>query len=233
LLNGGPRHAFELHDIRRAQRKGGPFVRHFSRFLFSLALSIATLTLGGCGVVDWLVGNNINVNGAKPTVSMERAPLRGYAKLEWLTGSENYFDQADLVAELDPAYTCPNSYTLAQCLAKALDNFYWNVNGKSDEQRKLRRNAVQGRLIAASNSACREFTQHLNSYQSYTNFVLGTAAVGAGAAGAIVSPAVAAKALAGSAAAITGTKAEFNSDVFQKEFVSTITRGIDKRRRDF
>src|SRR6266849_6956169 len=95
------------------------------------------------------------------------------------------------------------------------------------------RNIIQKRPIMASNSACREFTQHLNTFQASSNFILGAAAVGTGAAGAIVTAATAARALAGTTGALAGSRAELNADVFENKFVPVITRSIDDRRRTF
>jgi len=103
---------------------------------------------------------------------------------------------------------------------------------KSDSQ-QARRNYIQERLIAASNSSCSTFEQNLNGLQSWTNFGLGTASLGAGAAGAIVSSAVAAKALAGTAGALSGTKAEFNNDIFLQQLVPSITLAIDTARSKY
>jgi hypothetical protein len=118
------------------------------------------------------------------------------------------------------------------CLDKAIQDFH-NFSKTDPDGAKSARNELQERLIMASNSACREFTQHLNTMQSTSNFLLGTLATGTGAAAAIVSSAVAASALGGSAGAISGTRAEVNADYFYNQAAPVVTRSIDDRRRTF
>ncbi len=243
--------------------------------LISASLSAATASLWSCGIADWLIGGNIDVNGARGTVSQERGYVGNTMKGYILFGTQNHFRSVDIVALLTGGQRCgqnPNPVTLSedevveQCIEWAFNCFDNYLPGQCPppslppgyvraeinpgvpqitptsregkplsltETQRMRRNAVQERLIAASNSACREFTQHLNTYQSYTNFWLGAAAVGTGAAGAIVSGVVAARALSGVTGALAGTRAEFNSDLFAKQLVSTIVQAIDKSREQY
>ncbi|GEM_PF-3940527 len=250
--------------------------------LKSVLAATAVYAIAGCGALDWIVGNNIDINGAHPVIGQERADV-GNSKVGYvLFGQENHFDRVDVVPLLTGGEQCqsPNlpltSYPLfgsspdaqdqrPECIEWAFDCFYNYKAGQcpalnnrgaalesppnqgrltlqasavappdSDlEYLKMRRNAVQERLIAASNSACRAFTQHLNTYQSYTNLVLGTAAVGTGAAGGIVSNTVAARTLAGVTGAISGARAEYNSDIFAQKLVATIVQAIDESRREW
>jgi hypothetical protein len=246
---------------------------------------LGAATLWSCGVADWLIGNNIDVNGARGTLTQEHTAIGGYKVTQLFLGNKNNFEKVDIVAALTGGETCKDASGGSDtgrfkedvdadygCVAWAFDCFYrfqpgqcppyspdaaippngaktelyelftsskeanpqftLTLNGKAEALR-LRRNAVQERLVAASNSACRDFTQHLNTYQSYTNFILGTAAVGTGAAGGIVSSAIAARALAGITGAISGTRAEFNSDLFAQKLVATIVQAIDQSREDY
>lgn len=217
---------------------------------------LSAVSLWSCGVIDWIIGGNIDVNGARATISQERAKAGGTNAGYILLGTQNQFRKVDVVSLLTGGQDCtsPIIYDSEQqqtCIEWAFscfDNYPPNrcpqpvgtsVSSQptptppNPDDQKVRRNQVQERLIAASNSACREFTQHLNTYQSYTNFLLGTAAVGTGAAGAIVSSAVAASALAGVTGALAGTRAEFNADIFAKQVVATIVQAIDKSREDY
>src|SRR5262249_13259630 len=82
-----------------------------------------------------------------------------------------------------------NGLDPGQCLSVAEQQFRHTYLNPANPDGWIARNIIQERLIMASNSACREFTQHLNTFQSSSNFVLGAAAVGTGAAGAIVTAA--------------------------------------------
>jgi len=229
------------------------------RLFLSFTLLLAAASAWGCGVVDWIIGGNIDVNGARATISQERANAGNSTWGYVAFGTQNQFRKVDVVSLLSGGQKCTTSavFDTAQeqqaCMEWAFDCFNYYAPHQcpplnpapaatlaplsqptpdaASQQR--RRNAVQERLIAASNSACREFTQHLNTYQSYTNSFLGTAAVGTGAAGAIVSGVVAARALAGVTGALAGTRAEFNSDIFAKQIVTTIVQAIDKSRQSY
>jgi hypothetical protein len=259
------------------------------RSVIAAAAVAAVVVVSSCGIMDWVIGNNIDVNGAAATLTQEHTAVGGTKVSQVFLGNQNDFDKVNIVSALTGGQTCYrpsiNLYGVFpedadanhQCVAWAFDCFYRYPEGTcpnppdvrvypsaspsaastpspllltrlfsadvkenpkftltSDaEALRLRRNAVQERLVAASNSACRDFTQHLNTYQSYTNFLLGTAAVGTGAAGAIVAGATAARALAGVTGAISGTRAEFNSDLFAQKVVATIVQAIDESRADY
>jgi hypothetical protein len=249
-----------------------------STILSSITVTLfVSICLWGCGVADWLIGGNIDVNGSRGTLTQEHAAIGGNKYTQALLGNKNAFDKVDIVPSLTGGVSCGSSLTTSsfpedadadyQCVAWAFRCFYtypWGVcpnppnssgsirvgqvspptpiplsdlfkadNQASLEALRLRRNALQERLIAASNSGCRVFTQHLNTYQSYTNLFLGAAAVGTGAAGAIVTSVTAARALAGTTGALSGTRAEYNADLFAKNLVSTIVQAIDESRVDY
>jgi hypothetical protein len=216
------------------------------------AAVILTVTLSGCGVADWFVGNNANINGAQPFLHSENAAPYNNEAIGLLAGRENKFAQVDLVFLLTDGNLPPQCQgavsNSSQCLALALSKFYcpaWDYSTSSPplstclnpttygELLREKRNRVQELLFAASNSACRQFTQHLNSYQSYGNFFLGSLATGAAAAGAIVSNLSAAQALAGSAAGLTGIRSEFNWDIFYHNAAAVITAGITEARYNY
>jgi len=93
-----------------------------------------------------------------------------------------------------------------------------------------RRNDVQARLLAASDSECAQFKQHLNSLQGYGNLVSGSLTTIFAGAGAIVTQVNAARAFGGLGAITSGVRAEFNSDLFLKQAAPTITKAIDQQR---
>lgn len=223
---------------------------------FALAFILAA---SACGPLESLFGGHLNANGARGTIGQERVPDKRYGY--FLGGTENDFKTVDIVPLLtggevcradpkaDPnddqcvewAFSCFHYYLVGQCpqagFATGGSSSGVELDSDSDpsraESQRLRRNYVQERLIAASNSSCREFEQNLNSVQSYTNLVLGIASLGTGAAGAVVSAAVAAKALSGVTGALSGTRSEFNNDVFVQQLFPTISQAIDTSREQY
>jgi len=222
--------------------------RSFYCVLLRLPLAILSATLAACGVVDYFVGNNANINGAAPLLSSENAPPGRNPVLGLVAGNSNAFAQVDLASLLsggalpaicnskkewyEPLFTFKPPQ---DCLADALKAFRDPPTNAADladytssrnEYLRNKRNGIQDTLMTVSESACRQFTQHLNSYQAYTNLFFGALATSAGAAGAIVTNEAAARALAGSAGGLTGIRAEYNNDIFYQKAVPIITKAI-------
>ena len=110
-------------------------------------------------------------------------------------------------------------------LAKA---FAWfNKNGS-----QKRRNAIQERILAASNQRCTQFKNHLRQFQAEMNFGLGSATTILGGLGAIFTPASTVRALSGSAAIASGIRAEFNEDFFYGLATHVIAEGMDNKREE-
>jgi hypothetical protein len=220
-----------------------------TRILRVIGLSMAVLMLSGCGLFEE-IRSYTNIDGGRHTIAEEKY-YANYSNAHWskvqgfFAGSTNYIrmtNLAQLVADesgVSDQLACGNTLDPGQCLSLAeklfTDKFVSNSpeNKTPDSNGWIIRNIIQERLIMASNSACREFTQHLNTFQASSNFVLGAAAVGTGAAGAIVTAATAARTLAGTTGALSGSRAELNADIFENKFVPVITRSIDDRRRTF
>ncbi len=220
-----------------------------NRILRIIGLSVAVLMLSGCGLFEAL-RSYTNIDGGRDTIAEEKY-YANYSNAHmskvqgFFIGSTNYIritNLAQLVADesgTSDQLACGNTLDPGQCLSLAEKLFTAKFVGNSLENKTpdsngwIIRNIIQERLIMASNSACREFTQHLNTFQASSNFILGAAAVGTGAAGAIVTAATAARALAGTTGALAGSRAELNADVFENKFVPVITRSIDDRRRTF
>ena len=222
-----------------------------NRILRIIGLSVAVLMLSGCGLFE-VIRSYTNIDGGRDTIAEEKY-YANYSNAHWskvqgfFAGSTNYIrmtNLAQLVADesgvSDDELACEkDKLDPGQCLSRAEKLFTKKFVGNSLENKTpdsngwIIRNIIQERLIMASNSACREFTQHLNTFQASSNFILGAAAVGTGAAGAIVTAATAARALAGTTGALSGSRAELNADVFENKFVPVITRSIDDRRRTF
>jgi hypothetical protein len=221
--------------------------RSVHTFVLSLSVILSILILSGCGALE-AFRSYTNVDGGQFTIAEEKEYssakyYKTFGKLGGFVGGYTNFvrqtNLAQIIADESGVGLDCSSLDSGQCLSLAENKFTDKYvrdssNGQpQDTNGWIIRNIIQERLVMASNSACREFTQHLNTFQSSSNFLLGTAAVGAGAAGAIVTAATAARALAGSAGAISGARAELNADVFENKFVPVITRSIDDRRRTF
>ncbi len=171
---------------------------------------MAVLMLSGCGLFEAL-RSYTNIDGGRDTIAEEKY-YANYSNAHmskvqgFFLGSTNYVritNLAQLVA--DESGTPPDQFACekkaldpGQCLSLAeklfTDKFVSFESKTPDYNGWIIRNIIQERLIMASNSACREFTQHLNTFQASSNFILGAAAVGTGAAGAIVTAATAARA---------------------------------------
>lgn len=206
-----------------------------------VVFSLSCLFCSSCGLMNF-IRSYTNVNGASQTITEEHAYPSGSLFLYTMSGPTNAVREVNVSQELEllsgnsveckTDWSAWSSQDAGTCLDKALGDFRKFSKDNPTEAAKAR-NDLQERLIMASNSACREFAQHLNTMQSTSNFFFGTLATGAGAAAAIVSSTVAAKALGGSAGAISGTRAEYNADYFYNQAAPVVTRSIDDRRRTF
>lgn len=188
-----------------------------------LPIGLILLTMSGCA--RWL-DNNVNTNGAQQTAINDEAARR--------------VDVARLIVDSSPnapqakvddfnKLPCPGKDAGSEeeaeqgrkCLEAATAVFL------SDSlNQEARRNSVLDRLLAASMAECKQFTEHLNTMQTYGNLFTGLLATGASAAGAIVTDAPAARQFAGTAAFFSGARAEINSDVFMQQAVPVIVKAI-------
>ena len=114
------------------------------------------------------------------------------------------------------------------CVDKALAEF---ENSHVDPIASRKRNAIQERIIAASNARCELFKQWLHSKRSLVGFSLGTLTTATGTAGAVVASQEGSRILSGAAALFSGTRAEYNQELFSNLTTSVIVEGIDLRRR--
>jgi HYDIN/CFA65/VesB family protein len=219
-----------------------------NRIFGAIVLSGVILALSGCGLFEE-IRSYTNIDGGRFTIEEEKdystsANYRKSSKgIGFFTGSTNYVRETNLAEVIVSSSNtlssveavCSTARNPGECLTLAEQQFQktYVTDQKANPEGWIVRNIIQERLIMASNSACREFTQHLNTFQASSNFLLGAAAVGTGAAGAIVTAATAARALAGTTGALAGTRAELNADIFENKFVPVITRSIDDRRRTF
>lgn len=95
------------------------------------------------------------------------------------------------------------------------------------------RNAIQERILAASEQRCGRYKVFLKQYEGESNFVMGALTTALAGAGALASPVIAARALAGAAGVTSGVNAEFNDKLFAKLTIQVLTKAIDARRKNF
>lgn len=103
-------------------------------------------------------------------------------------------------------------------------------NLSASEQRQIR-NAVQERILIASEQRCNAFKANLQRDFSRKNFWLGSGTTVAGTAGALVNGLTAARYWAGISAALSGVRAEYNQDYWGNLAAHVITEGIDQHRK--
>lgn len=145
-------------------------------------------------------------------------------------------DEPDLVSLITggtssfPVSQSASAEDFSKALDKALLEFYTST--ATDDDKKLKRNRIQDRLILASNEGCEAFKTVLKRKQGQRNFEFGTATVLFGAAGAVASGVTAAKNLAALAGASGGIRAEYNRDFFSDVAAHVISKGINSRRRE-
>lgn len=116
-------------------------------------------------------------------------------------------------------------------LDRAAAYFACKTGTATDLQQRIARNALQERLLAASQQRCNAFKGNLQRTFSRTNFGLGVATVIAGTAGALVSSLDAARNWSGAAAIFSGARSEFNQDYMSNLAAHVIVDGIEKRRQ--
>ncbi len=166
-------------------------ISHIRRWLaFLLCLITAALTSSGCGLFEG-IRSYTNIDGGRFTIAEEKS-YSNYSnghisKVQGLlVGSTNYVREtnlAQLIAdESGTTLICGSNTDPGQCLSRAGKNFTVKyITGDPTQNPKIEpdtkngflvRNIIQERLVMASNSACREFTQHLNTFQSSSNSLL-------------------------------------------------------------
>lgn len=96
----------------------------------------------------------------------------------------------------------------------------------------LKRNAIQNKLIAASDQRCNAYLNYMQRSSSEMNFGLGFLTTAVGGAGSIVTGATAARVLAGAASILSGTQAEFDQDFYYNQAVNVLLRGITEARKE-
>lgn len=116
-----------------------------------------------------------------------------------------------------------------RCIDLALMQFESTYPG---ELAVPRRNAIQERLLSASNQRCELFKQWLHSKRSFVGLTLGVLTTATGTAGAIVTSEEGSRILSGASALFSGSRAEYNQELFSNLTTSVIVQGIDLRRRE-
>lgn len=115
---------------------------------------------------------------------------------------------------------------------EAMRTFRTNCAVLGDTRCKLNRNAIQDRLIAASNTICRQYKSSLKQAHANTNLFYGGASTILGGLGALSTAANPAKLFAGAASISSGLRAETNQSIYAMLAVEVITKAMDKTRVD-
>lgn len=97
------------------------------------------------------------------------------------------------------------------------------------EDKAIRRDGVQDKIMAATESRCNVFKTFLRRQQSDVNFQLGTATTVAGVLGAVLPGANDSRNLAAVAGMLSGAQAEFNSAYYSNLAAQVIAQGVDVR----
>jgi hypothetical protein len=223
-------------------------LRPRSRLLGLLAAAASSLLLVACGTyyhetdyVDVTSAFQISTRDIEqvdlpwlltkyaPDVSMARDGCSDLSKFNPDTAPNGLTAKSDAIqSEIDAAAAKAEEVRLDQALA-----FFNCVIEKTPEpQKKIARNALQERLLFASQQRCNAFKGNLQRTQSRVNFGLGVAGTAAGTAGALFSSITAARVFSGASAIFSGTRAEFNQDYMANLAVNVIIDGLDRRREE-
>lgn len=104
---------------------------------------------------------------------------------------------------------------------------WFRQSNMSPEGKRLIRNGVQERMLAASMSRCNVFKTFLRRNQSDVNFYLGSATTVAGILGAVVPGIRASHNLAATAGIFSGLDAEYNQAYFANLTAEVLIKGIE------
>ena len=118
-----------------------------------------------------------------------------------------------------------------QDLDRAVAELERELNSLTKVQRRVRRNLIQDRLIAASNQQCGEYVKVIKQFDAESNLLWGGLSTIAAGAGAIATPANTARAWSGLAAIFSGVRAEVNDAYFQQLTIQVIADGLEAERR--
>jgi hypothetical protein len=116
-------------------------------------------------------------------------------------------------------------------IAKAFRGFYLYDDTAGPLSLASRRNAIQDRLMGASEQACHAFKNYLSLSSSNNKFTWGSLSTIFGATAAVFSDLETVRALAAAAGISSGIRAEFSQAYMQGLTIDVITRGIDLRRQ--
>lgn len=116
--------------------------------------------------------------------------------------------------------------------ATDLDDAFRLFRSRCQGTCRTERNAIQDRLIAASNAICRDYKGALKQTHANWNLFWGSATTVLGGVGALVQPVDLSRLFAGAASVSSGLRAEYNQTVYSTLAVEIVTKAIDKTRND-
>lgn len=107
--------------------------------------------------------------------------------------------------------------------------WFRSTSDLSATEKAIRRDGVQDKIMAATESRCNVFKTFLRRQQSDVNFQLGTATTVAGVLGAVLPGATDSRNLAAVAGILSGAQAEFNSAYYSNLAAQVIAQGVEVR----
>lgn len=110
--------------------------------------------------------------------------------------------------------------------------FQKNYGNLPDDRARGLRNAIQERILHASEQRCGDYKTFLKRFDADSNILFGWLTTAMAGAGAIAIPANTARTLSGLAAIFSGFRAEVNEAYFNKLTVQVITQGIESKRAE-
>ena len=188
------------------------------RASISLALSlVSSLVVAGCQEGTMFGDNRANIAGAASVVDTKAIePISVQELIDTINLAANLAGTPGAPQTLDNAIV---NYEAKQGLSQANNGPWANL-----------RNALQDRILIASQSRCGFYEEYLKRFQSNSADFFGSLSTVLGGAGAIVTGAQGARTLAGLAGIASGIGAEMQKDLFAGITSTVIVPGIEKRR---
>ncbi len=186
-------------------------------------LGLSALLFGGCAgtnIAGYFNDTNASAFGADKLIENEHFQEINLVRLLNSDVGEQDVGEKD-VGEKD-------EYTSKE-LEDAFDKFYSDT---PENKKKLNRNRIQERILAASQERCEEYVQFIDKQDANTNLWLGSLTTLTGGLGAIFTPVSTVRALSGTAAILNGGRAEFNETYFASKTIEVIRGGIESRRNE-
>lgn len=202
--------------------------------LRALAVTVLAASLAGCAVLESHGDPEYSLLGG----GSDRVNSAG---VHQMLGPE--FERLDLVRLLAVGQddSAAQAQAMQTCQAQAargdeylngclIDLAFSRYHADAARDTPAHRNAIQDRILSASDQRCNVFLTYIQRHQSATDFFLGSLTTLLAGGGAIATGVDTARALAGSAGIVSGVRAEYDQTYFQNQAATIISKGIRLRR---